>query len=52
MLGKLEQNRIVQIIQNSIIFQCSENYGSPTNETMLKVAQNMADPISLKENGS
>ena len=30
-----------------IIFQCSKNYGSPTCVTRLKVAPNMADPISL-----
>ena len=27
-------------------FRCSKNYGSPTRVTMLKVAPNMADPIS------
>ena len=31
------------------IFQCSENYGSPTRVTRLKVAPNMADPISIKD---
>ena len=30
-----------------MIFQCSKNYGSPTSVTMLKVAPNMADPISI-----
>ena len=34
----------------TIIFQCSKNYGSPTRVTRLKVAPNMADPISLNEN--
>ena len=33
----------------TIIFQCSKNYGSPTRVTRLKVAPNMADPISLNE---
>ena len=32
-----------------IIFQCSKNYETPTLVTRLKVAQNMADPISLNE---
>ena len=32
------------------IFQSSENYGSPTQVTRLKVALNMADPISLNKN--
>ena len=32
------------------IFQNSKNYGSPTRITRLKVALNMADPISLNEN--
>ena len=30
-----------------VIFQCSKNYGSAMRVTMLKVAPNMADPISL-----
>ena len=30
------------------IFQCSEHYGSSTCETSLKIAPNMADPISIK----
>ena len=34
---------------NTIIFQSSENYGSPTSVTRLNVAPNMADPISLNE---
>ena len=36
----------------TIIFQCSENYNysSPTRASGLKVAPNMADPISLNEN--
>ena len=35
----------------TIIFQCSKNYGSPTRTRVsrLKVAPNMADPISLNE---
>ena len=37
-------------IQMTIIFQRSKNYGSPTRVTRLKVAPNMADPISLNEN--
>ena len=32
------------------IFQCSKHYGTPTLVTELKVASNMADPISLNEN--
>ena len=32
------------------IFQCSKNYCTPTLVTRLKVAPNMGDPISLKEN--
>ena len=34
---------------NTTIFQCRNNYGSPTRVTRLKVAPNMADPISLKD---
>ena len=35
----------------TIIFQWSKkNYGTPTLVTRLKVAPNMADPISLNEN--
>ena len=34
----------------TIIFQCSKNFGNPTLVTRLKVAPNMADPISLNEN--
>ena len=34
----------------TIIFQCSKNYGTPTRVTRLKVAPNMADPISFNEN--
>ena len=37
-------------LKRSIIFQCSKSYGSPTFVTRLKVALNMADPISLNEN--
>ena len=85
--GEFEQNRMVQTIQNfvlfdkkwltiidkvlapfwktflwlkqlfdakllilTIIFQCSKNYGTPTRVTRLKVAPNMAEPISLNEN--
>ena len=33
----------------TIIFQCSKNYGSPTHVTRLKVEPNMVDPISLNE---
>ena len=33
----------------TIIFQCSKNHGSPTRVTRLKVAPNMANPISLNE---
>ena len=32
------------------IFRCSKNYRSPTRATRLKVAPNMADPISFNEN--
>ena len=32
-----------------IIFQCSKNNDSPTGVTRLKVASDMADPISLNE---
>ena len=38
------------INSKTIIFQCSKNYGTPTRVTKLKVASNMADPISLNEN--
>ena len=38
------------IDSKTIIFQCSKNYGTPTRVTRLKVAPNMADPISLNEN--
>ena len=38
------------IYLKTTIFQCSKNYGSPTGRTGLKVALNMADPISLNEN--
>ena len=31
------------------IFQCTKKYGSPTRATRLKVASNMADPISIKD---
>ena len=31
------------------LFQCSKNFGSPTSVTRLKVAPNMADPISFNE---
>ena len=31
------------------IFQCSKNYSSLTRVTRLKVAPNMADPISIKD---
>ena len=34
----------------AVMFQCSQNYGSPTRVTRLKVAPNMADPSSLNEN--
>ena len=37
------------INQETIIFQCSKNYGSPTRVTRLKVEPNMADSISLNE---
>ena len=30
--------------------QCSRNYGSPTRVNKFKVALNMEDPISLREN--
>ena len=33
----------------AIIFQFSKNYSTPTLVTWLKVAPNMADPISLNE---
>ena len=38
------------INSKTIIFHCSKNYSSPTRVTRLKVAPNMADPISLNEN--
>ena len=34
----------------TIILQPSKNYGSPTRVTTLKLAPNMADPISFNEN--
>ena len=34
----------------AIIFQCSKNYVILTLVTRLKVAPNMANPISLNEN--
>ena len=37
------------LISRLTIFQCSKNYGSPTRVTSLKVAPNMADPISIKD---
>ena len=33
----------------TIIFQCSKNYGSPTRVTRIKVEPNTADPISVNE---
>ena len=33
-------------------FESSKNYGSPTRVTRLKVAPNMADPISIKDSDS
>ena len=36
---------------NTIIFECSKNYISSTPATRLKIAPNMADPISVHENG-
>ena len=41
---------IVSINMTTTIFQSSKNYGSPTRVTRLKVALNMADPISLNKN--
>ena len=37
------------IYLETIIFQCSKNYGSPTRVIRLKVEPNKADPISLNE---
>ena len=34
----------------TVVFQRSKIYGTPTLVTRLKVAPNMADPISLNEN--
>ena len=39
----------IKKITITTIFQCSKNCGSPTRVTRLKVAPNMADPISLSE---
>ena len=33
-------------------YQCSKNYGSPTRVTRLKIAPNVADPISIKDTDS
>ena len=41
---------MLNINSETIIFQYSKNYGTPTRVTRLKVAPNMADPISLSEN--
>ena len=48
----LEEVSVTETIINSktIVFQCSQSYGTPTRVTRLKVAPNMADPISLNEN--
>ena len=47
----LESLNIPLVINlKTTIFQCSKSYGSPTRVTRLKVASNMADPISLNEN--
>ena len=40
----------LNINSKTIIFQCSKSYGSSTRVTRLKVAPNIADPISLNEN--
>ena len=37
------------IILKTITFQCAKNYGSQTLVTKLKIAPNMADPISFNE---
>ena len=38
-----------KLLIQTIIFQCSKEYSSPTQVTRLKVEPNMADPISLTE---
>ena len=44
------QITVVQTINfHTTVFQCSTNYGSSTRVTRLKVAPNMAIPISLNE---
>ena len=40
----------LDINSKTAIFQCSKNYGTQTRVTRLKVAPNMANPISLNEN--
>ena len=64
--SEFEQNRMVQTTRNfgrccvaettinlkTTIYQCSKNYISPTRATRLKVAPNMADPISIKDSVS
>ena len=37
------------LISRLPFFQCFKNYGSPPHVTRLKVAPNMADPISFKD---
>ena len=55
-----EENHMVQTKRNfelfekkqgfyKPLFQRSKSYGSPTRVTRLKVAPNMADPISIKD---
>ena len=43
----LKQLLMLNTNLKTTIFQCSKNYGSPTRVTRLRVAPNMADPISL-----
>ena len=46
----LEDVSVAETIDaKTTIFHCSKHYGSPTCVTRLKVAPNMADPISIKK---
>ena len=48
--GRSDQSqRELTVAWKTSIFQCSKKYGSPTRETRMKVALNMADPISLNK---
>ena len=43
------KNFSVTLLDATVIFHCSKNYGSPTRITWLKVAPNMVDPISINQ---